>query len=101
MQYCISGCKKVLVLDGNMKNARQVCMLKEVGELHFCAVPGSLVVGEPILVFVHLISKSKTNNRTFLTMPPSLIIQNNVFHILMKKSKDYYTKLISKKSRIF
>ena len=31
----------------------------------------------------HLISKSKTNNRTFL----------------MKKSKDYYTKLISKKAK--
>ena len=46
----------------------------------------------------HLISKSKTNNRTFLRMPPSLIIENNVFDILMKKSKDYYTKLISKKA---
>ena len=33
----------------------------------------------------HLISKSKTNNRTFLTMPPSLTIENNVFDILMKK----------------
>ena len=30
----------------------------------------------------HLISKSKTNNRTFLTMPPSLIIENNVFDIV-------------------
>ena len=47
----------------------------------------------------HLISKSKTNNRTFLTMPPSLNIENNVFDILMKKSKDYYTKLISKKAK--
>ena len=46
----------------------------------------------------HLISKSKTNNRTFLTMPPSLNI-DNVFDILMKKSKDYYTKLISKKAK--
>jgi len=35
----------------------------------------------------YLISKSKTNNSTFLTMPPSLIIENNVFDILMKKSK--------------
>ena len=31
----------------------------------------------------HLISKSKTNNLTFLTMPPSLNI-DNVFDILMK-----------------
>ena len=36
----------------------------------------------------------------FLTMPPSLIIENNVFDILMKKSKDYYTKLISKKNSV-
>ena len=46
----------------------------------------------------HLISKSKTNNRTFLTMSPSLNT-DNVFGILMKKSKDYYTKLISKKAK--
>ena len=38
-----------------------------------------------------LISKSKTNNRAFLTMPPSLIIENNVFDIVIKKSKDYYS----------
>ena len=48
----------------------------------------------------HLISKSKPNNRTFLTMPPSLNIENSVFDIPMKKSKDYYTKLISKKAKI-
>ena len=47
----------------------------------------------------HLISKSKTNNRTFLTMPPFLNIENNVFDILIKKSKDYYTKLMSKKAK--
>ena len=32
-----------------------------------------------------LISKSKTNNRTFLTMPPSLIIEDNVFDILINE----------------
>ena len=48
----------------------------------------------------HLISKSKTNNRTFLTMPPSLTTENNVFDILMKKSKDYNTMLISKKAQL-
>ena len=47
----------------------------------------------------HLISKSKTNNCTFLTMPPSLIIGDSVYDIVMKKSKDYYTKLISKKAK--
>ena len=32
-------------------------------------------------------------------MPPSLIIENSVFDILMKKSKDYYTMLITKKAQ--
>lgn len=40
-------------------------------------------------ILSHLISKCKINNLTFLTMPPSLIIENNVLDILMKKSKDY------------
>ena len=35
----------------------------------------------------HLNSKSKTNNHTFLTGPPSLIINNNVFDILRKNQK--------------
>jgi len=48
----------------------------------------------------HLISKSKANNRNFLTMPPSLTIENNVFDILMKKSKDYYTLILSKKAQL-
>ena len=34
----------------------------------------------------------------FLIMPPSLIIENNVFDIPIKKNQDYYTKLISKKT---
>lgn len=40
------GCKSMLVLDGNMKNARQVCMVKDVAELHFSAINGSIVVGK-------------------------------------------------------
>ena len=36
----------MLVLDGNMKNARQVCVLKDVAELHFSAINGSIVVGK-------------------------------------------------------
>lgn len=36
----------MLVLDGNMKNARQVCMVKDVAELHFSAINGSIVVGK-------------------------------------------------------
>ena len=47
----------------------------------------------------HLKSKSKTDNHTFLAGPPSMIINNNAFDILRKKSKDYYTLIISKKAQ--
>ena len=47
----------------------------------------------------HLKSKPKTNNHSFLAGPPSLIINNNAFDILRKKSKDYYTLFISKKAQ--
>lgn len=40
------GCRNVLVLDGNMKNARQVCMLKDAGELHFSTIQGTVQVGK-------------------------------------------------------
>ena len=39
------GCHSVLVLDGNMKNARQVCGCCDVGELMFAGMNGSVVVG--------------------------------------------------------
>ena len=55
------------------KNIKKVNILVWAGLRH--AVPS------------HLISKSKTNNRTLLTMPPSLIIEDNVFDILMKNQK--------------
>ena len=40
----------MLVLDGNMKNARQVCVLKDVAELHFSAINGSIVVGKCVML---------------------------------------------------
>ena len=39
------GSHSVLVLDGNMKNARQVCGCRDVGELKFAGMNGSVVVG--------------------------------------------------------
>ena len=39
------------MLDGNMTNAQQVCMLKQVGELQFDGMPGSVVVGVHIILF--------------------------------------------------
>ena len=39
----------MLVLDGNMKNARQVCSCHDVGELKFAGMDGSIVVGKWLL----------------------------------------------------
>lgn len=53
VKYCVvdhvcagAGCKTVIVIDGNMKNARQVCSCANVGELYFDGMPGSILVGE-------------------------------------------------------
>ena len=48
----------------------------------------------------HLKVNSRTTDHTFLTMPPSVIIKNNDFDILTKKSKDCYSLLISKKAQL-
>ena len=47
----------------------------------------------------HLKSNSKNNSHTFRETTPSLIIKNNSFDILKKKSKDYYALIISKKAQ--
>lgn len=39
------GCNDVLVLDGNMKNARQVCSCRDIGELQYAGMEGTVVVG--------------------------------------------------------
>ena len=36
----------MLVMDGNMKNARQVCLCKNVGKLQFSDLHGTVVVGK-------------------------------------------------------
>lgn len=38
-------------MDGNMKNARQVCLCKNVGELQFSDLHGTVVVGKKIYQF--------------------------------------------------
>ena len=40
------GCESVLELDGNMKNARQVWSCRDVGELKFAGMDGSVVTGK-------------------------------------------------------
>lgn len=42
----IPGCQTVLVLDGNMKNARQVCSCKDIGQLMFPGMNGTISVGK-------------------------------------------------------
>lgn len=39
------GCKEVLVLDGNMKNRRDVCMAKDAGCIQYPGIPGHIKSG--------------------------------------------------------
>ena len=41
----LAGCKNDLVLDSNMKNARQVCSCTNFGEVHFDGMEGSIAIG--------------------------------------------------------
>lgn len=40
-----SGCKDVLVLDGNQKNQRSICMAKDAGYIEFSSISGSIKSG--------------------------------------------------------
>ena len=42
----------------------------------------------------------KLNDHAFLTMPLSVIIRNNDFNTLTKKSKDFYALLISRRAQL-
>ena len=44
-------------------------------------------------------SHLKMSNYTFMTRPPTLAINDKVFNVLKKKSKDYYSLLLSKKAQ--
>ena len=41
----ISGCGKILVIDGNMKNHRSVCAASEAGYLQYDGLPGRVKTG--------------------------------------------------------
>ena len=52
------GCESVLLLDGNMKNARPVCSCRDVGELKFAGMDGSellLVSSNLTIMFGHTV----------------------------------------------
>lgn len=36
----VKGCKEVLVMDGNMKNHRDIYMAREAGYITFTGLPG-------------------------------------------------------------
>lgn len=46
-------CGSVLVLDGNMKNCGQVCTCRDIGELKFATLQGTVIVGVYFLVDVY------------------------------------------------
>lgn len=41
------GCGSVLVLDGNMKNHRQICLATDAGYMEFDGLPGRIKTGCP------------------------------------------------------
>jgi len=44
-QCTYPGCKKVLVVDGNMKNRRDVCMARDAGYIEYDGLPGAIKTG--------------------------------------------------------
>ena len=44
-QCTYPGCKRVLVLDGNMKNRRDVCMAPDAGYTKYEGLPGAVKTG--------------------------------------------------------
>ena len=39
------GCKNVIVLDGNMKNHRDICLAKDAGYISYPGLPGHIKTG--------------------------------------------------------
>ena len=66
-QCTYPGCKRVLVLDGNMKNRRDVCMARDAGYTKYEGLPGALQNLVPVTAYcmkswhvTHLLEKIKT-----------------------------------------
>ena len=82
-------CVNDLLFDLNNLNSYNI-ISKHVGKVNFLAWAG----------LRHAIpSHSKMSNYTFMTSPPTLAINDKVFNVLKKKSKDYYSLLLSKKAQ--
>ena len=68
------GCCSVLVLKGNMKNALQVCVCRDVGELKFAEMNGSVVVGMSIQVKGSGQKRSKSHLGSFFIFAQKWLI---------------------------
>ena len=68
------GCENVVILDGNMKNARQVCSCKKVTELKFEGLIGSIVVGK--------ILNKKLHNTSFTFLEKYFELMQHIFIVL-------------------
>ena len=68
---------------------------KKIEKTNFLAWAGLRLAIPP-----HLKLNLRTNDHIFLTLRLSMIIRNNDFNILTKKSKDYYALLISRRAQL-
>ena len=82
-------CVNDLLFDLNNLNSYNI-ISKHVGKVNFLTWAG----------LRHAIpSHLKMSNFTFMTSPSSLVINGKAFNVLKKKSKDYYSLLLSKKAQ--
>ncbi len=65
----IPGCRNVLVIDGNMKNARQVCSCKNIAQLNFDGMDGSVVVGKLLGISPDITWKKVMRNSLLSLLP--------------------------------
>lgn len=42
---CVRGCGETIVIDGNMKNHRDVCLATEAGYIEYLGLPGRVTTG--------------------------------------------------------
>ena len=47
-KYDTQGCNSVLVIDGNLKNHRDICLAKEAGYVTYQGLPGKVKTGCPL-----------------------------------------------------
>ena len=88
------GCNQVFVLDGNMKNRRDVCAASEAGYIQYKSLPGTIKTGcqlSPMRTskycFNHAprVSKVSVQEHTSTSQPESTVIQDGIVKVLLAK----------------